>query len=86
MGPQNSLFSIVILITMLALAHMTSSRHIDLPRNEVAEQRLRAKFYSTFLRYFSAIPKYEQAKNEETSPVYAVSRREVPGGPNPLHN
>ncbi|GFZ15319.1 hypothetical protein Acr_24g0015090 [Actinidia rufa] len=86
MGPQNSLFSLMILITMLALAHMTSSRHIDLLRNEVAEQRLRAKFYSTFSGYFSAIPKYEQAENEENSPVYAVSLREVPDGPNPLHN
>ncbi|KAL8050918.1 hypothetical protein ABFX02_06G111300 [Erythranthe guttata] len=49
------------------------------------EERIRAKFNSTFRKYFSTVTRYSTKKNEGKK-FHAVSRRAVPSGPNPLHN
>lgn len=51
---------------------------------------IKTNFLKTFFRYFGVIPKYAQLKinsnNNKGKTVHVVSRRLVPGGPNPLHN
>lgn len=57
---------------------------------------INTNFLKTFFRYFGVIPKYAQLKINSNSnknknkgkgkTVHVVSRRLVPGGPNPLHN
>ncbi|CAK9160968.1 unnamed protein product [Ilex paraguariensis] len=62
-------------------------RYIGHPANDdEAEERLRAKFFSTFSRYFSVIPDFAKSMNLENNQMHTVSHRLVPSGPNPLHN
>ncbi|XAR66211.1 hypothetical protein NMG60_11012356 [Bertholletia excelsa] len=79
----NSKLSLVPLIILILLVHTCNCRQIQRLRNEEADQRLRAKYYSTFAQYSSHIPRQPEAGKD---PVYEVSHRLVPGGPNPLHN
>lgn len=84
MRVQTSLLVFMIFLIILAEVRLSSSRQINQAANE---ERIRAKFSSTFLRYFSTIPHYsgwEENKGEKK--LHTVSRRLVPCGPNPLHN
>ncbi|KAF7147542.1 hypothetical protein RHSIM_Rhsim03G0179400 [Rhododendron simsii] len=87
MRPQNFQLPLIVIIIVLARLQVSSCRHLDRhARTEESEQRLRAKFYSAFLKYFGTIPKYHRAEDKGYDPVFAVSRRLVPAGPNALHN
>lgn len=69
------------------LVHGTTCR--DIKRsigNGETEQGSETKHSSTFLQALSAIFKASESSNNKIKEVHSVSRRLVPGGPNPLHN
>ncbi|KAL2550368.1 methyl-CpG-binding domain-containing protein 13 [Forsythia ovata] len=49
----------------IAEVHITSCRHIKSAANEENEQRIRERFFSTFLRYFNTIPHYAELKENK---------------------
>ncbi|CAL5364358.1 unnamed protein product [Camellia sinensis] len=86
MRTQNSPILVIFFIITLLLVHIASCRHIHQTRNEEAEQRLRAKYFSTFSKYLSAIHARAENRKNNSPAAYEVSHRTVPCGPNPLHN
>ncbi|GAA0186116.1 DNA photolyase [Lithospermum erythrorhizon] len=54
--------------------------------DERQQQRIRAKFVSSFRRYFSVIPSHYAELKKKKCEAHMVSRHEVPGGPKHLHN
>ncbi|KAH7867578.1 hypothetical protein Vadar_015516 [Vaccinium darrowii] len=87
MRPQSFQGPLIVLIIVLALVQVSSCRQLDrYTRTEESERRLRAKFNSAFFRYFKTIPKYQRAEDQGNYPVFTVSHRLVPCGPNALHN
>lgn len=84
MGIRRTSFLFIIFILISAQLHLCSCRLINHTANE---EKIRAKFYSFFHRYFSTIPQYSGwSKNTKAREFHTVSRRVVPCGPNPLHN
>lgn len=76
---------IVFVFMMILLSGFRCSREYPL-YNEEAEEMLRTKFLTTFVRHFGVIPEYADAKKNKVKAIHVVSRRLVPGGPDPLHN
>ncbi|KAL7108414.1 hypothetical protein ACP275_06G111000 [Erythranthe tilingii] len=76
-------FLFIIFIVVSSQVRLSGSRLINDSAND--EERIRAKFDSTFRKYFSTVTRYSTKKNEGKK-LRAVSRRAVPSGPNPLHN
>ncbi|KAL7147489.1 hypothetical protein ABFS83_06G110800 [Erythranthe nasuta] len=76
-------FLFIIFIVVSSQVRFSNSRLIRDSAND--EERMRAKFDSTFRKYFSTVTRYSTKKNEGKK-LHAVSRRAVPSGPNPLHN
>ncbi|XVF51527.1 hypothetical protein PTKIN_Ptkin04bG0191900 [Pterospermum kingtungense] len=70
---------------MVATIHLSSCRYIHrslTSDSEAAEQTSKTEF-STI--HFPAMSP-EASRAEKSPPIYEVSYRTVPGGPNPLHN
>lgn len=87
---SHSLPFLLLLITFLMISpHLASCRGISRRSTEEGAQKSpAAEFYSKFAQRFPA--KIPGARNREkemnTDPTFGVSKRVVPGGPNPLHN
>lgn len=86
MGIQKLRFPLlVIFIIMLAISQLSSCRHIRQASEEAQQQASKAQFKTWFSRHSSA-PAPGEYDGDEIDPIYGVSHRSVPGGPNPLHN
>lgn len=86
MGIQQSAFPLLVVL-ILAVAHLSNGRQI--PRLAKEEtHRISAEFDSRFSNYFSAAAAAPagSGNGEQAAPVYEASYRNVPTGPNPLHN
>ncbi|PKU64567.1 CLAVATA3/ESR (CLE)-related protein 12 [Dendrobium catenatum] len=53
---------------------------------EVVRMRLEAKPSSPSTGYFSQTFSKDKEEEDDLDPLYGVSKRFVPQGPNPLHN
>lgn len=84
MGIQKLRFPLLIFIIMLAISQLSSCRHIR-QASEEAQQASKAEFEPRFSTHSSA-PAPGEYGGDEIDPIYGVSHRSVPGGPNPLHN
>ncbi|XVF52858.1 hypothetical protein PTKIN_Ptkin05aG0052300 [Pterospermum kingtungense] len=72
------------MIILAATIHLSSCRYLHRSlKSEVEETTTTNTKFST--RHFPA-KSPEASKAEKSQPVYEVSYRTVPGGPNPLHN
>lgn len=81
-------FQFQLLISALIIsAHLASCRSIG-GRTEVSVKSPTVEFYSRFGRRFPAkiLGTRSRESKAETDPIYGVSKRAVPGGPDPLHN
>ncbi|KAG2681230.1 hypothetical protein I3843_11G134600 [Carya illinoinensis] len=85
MGSQYLRVSFVVLVIILALSQQSTCRHIHKNMGEKTKQTDKFNFSSKFSRYFST-ESGEGSNKVGTDPTYGVSLRQVPGGPNPLHN
>ncbi|EOY24670.1 Uncharacterized protein TCM_016213 [Theobroma cacao] len=81
----NPKFSFLVFMIILATSHLSSSRYIHRSLSSEAEQTTRAEFSTSPLWHFPA-KSSEASRAEKSQPIYGVSYRTVPGGPNPLHN
>ncbi|KAF5938631.1 hypothetical protein HYC85_022890 [Camellia sinensis] len=72
----------ILIVMMLAISLISNGRHIH---RITTEESSTDKFNWKFSQHFSAEAP-EESRNNEADPVYQVSHRTVPGGPNPLHN
>ncbi|PSS11424.1 CLE12p like [Actinidia chinensis var. chinensis] len=89
MGIQNPGFPILILV-ILTITQLSNGRHLHIRITiEASQERSTNEFYPRFSNHFSttaAAAAPEKSRNDQVDPVYEVSHRTVPGGPNPLHN
>jgi len=87
MAVQYSRLSLLILMTILMLSQLSScckagrwmSKEIKQKEKSTSSQRLSISWL--FYRKTQQGP-----STEKVHPIYGVSLRDVPGGPNPLHN
>lgn len=77
--------SFLFLTTMLIIAQLSSCRTIQ-RRGDELHRSLTAKFFPKFAKQVSTKSFKDNNTKDQIDPVYGVSMREVPGGPNPLHN
>lgn len=90
MGIQQSAALALLVVLILAVAHLSNGRQI--PRLAKEEtRRTSPEFDSRFSNYFSAAEAAAAApagsgNGDQAAPVYEASYRSVPTGPNPLHN
>ncbi|KAI7989590.1 CLAVATA3/ESR (CLE)-related protein 14 [Camellia lanceoleosa] len=86
MGIQHPVVPILIMIMMmLAISEPSNGRNLHRIATEGTGERFRNEFYSRFSQHLSATAP-EESENEQIDPVYGVSHRTIPAGPNPLHN
>ncbi|XWS61806.1 hypothetical protein CRYUN_Cryun07bG0156900 [Craigia yunnanensis] len=78
----NPKFSFMFFMIILATIHLSSCRYIHRSLSSEAEQTINTEFST---RHFPA-KSPEASRAEKSQPIYEVSYRTVPGGPNPLHN
>ncbi|KAI3421529.1 uncharacterized protein J3R85_012226 [Psidium guajava] len=84
MKTPNYRLTLLLLTTMLIIAQLSSCRTIQRTGNEL-HRSLMAKFFPEFAKQVST-KAFKDNNKDEIDPVYGVSKRQVPGGPNPLHN
>ncbi|KAK4748599.1 hypothetical protein SAY87_015185 [Trapa incisa] len=80
---------LLIIAFLMIPPHLTSCRSISSSsRTGMSHKPPTSVFYSRFSQQFTMdIPAARTRDDEtETNQVYGVSKRMVPGGPNPLHN
>ncbi|KAJ0106249.1 hypothetical protein Patl1_18742 [Pistacia atlantica] len=77
----NPKFPFLVLLIILAACQLSSSRYLHTTTSEETS----TEFHPTFSWHFPAKAP-ESSGKEATDPLYGVSYRTVPGGPNPLHN
>ncbi|CAK7335493.1 unnamed protein product, partial [Dovyalis caffra] len=85
--PNQRLSSFLFLMIILAVSQLSSCRHLhinlgDQTKKAAAETEVSPQFSL----HFPAQAPEGSSKDEKDDPVYGVSFRTVPGGPNPLHN
>ncbi|KAE8694690.1 Detected protein of unknown function [Hibiscus syriacus] len=73
-------------LIILGFVQATSCRYLDPAASKEIDQRLKDKYSAVFLSSLSAIRSHGKPVTEPITSFHAVSRRLVPGGPNPLHN
>ncbi|KAL6986208.1 hypothetical protein U1Q18_019588 [Sarracenia purpurea var. burkii] len=79
----------ILIVVILAISQVSNGRHLQRIITEGrTDERFTSKFYARFSKRFSeaAAAAPGQAGKDPVNPVYGVSHRTVPGGPNPLHN
>lgn len=80
-------FIVIIIIIILAISQLSSCRYV--PKTTTDDQETQqtdtTEIHTKFSRHFPAKAP-EASRKEVANPVYGVSYRAVPGGPNPLHN
>ncbi|KAK4558160.1 hypothetical protein RGQ29_007785 [Quercus rubra] len=75
----------VVFVIALAISQQSNCRQIYNSNSEEAKSRDKNNFYSRYSWHFSAKALVGSTK-DDIDPVYGVSLRTVPQGPNPLHN
>ncbi|KAK3434398.1 hypothetical protein EUGRSUZ_D01882 [Eucalyptus grandis] len=85
MKTPGSKLMFLLLTTMLIIAQLSSCRSIQRTGDE-SHRSLTAKFFPKYAQQVSTKAFEDNNSKDEIDPVYGVSKREVPGGPNPLHN
>ncbi|KAL3650487.1 hypothetical protein CASFOL_006890 [Castilleja foliolosa] len=77
------LVTFTIILFLLVITPKFNCRQINNPPSQEFEQiRIRSKFNSFFLKHFKTAYPYDDLKKK----MHVVVRREVPTGPNALHN
>ncbi|XVF10642.1 hypothetical protein REPUB_Repub07fG0200000 [Reevesia pubescens] len=79
----NPKFSFIFFMIILATIQLSSCRYIHRSLSSEADQQTTNTEFSTW--HFPA-KSPEASRAENSQPIYEVSYRTVPGGPNPLHN
>jgi len=77
---------IFLIIIILAISQLSSCRHLHIKIGDQNKQRAEADVFTQLSWHFPAKASEGSSKDEIDDPVYGVSYRAVPGGPNPLHN
>lgn len=83
-SPHLSLTLIILLLALLI--QMATCRHVNHVTAAETGQGSRTKYTSMFLESISAIVSSMESHDNKIHHMHTVSRRLVPGGPNPLHN
>lgn len=79
-------FIVIIIIIILAISQLSSCRYVPKTTDDQETQQTdTTKIHTKFSWHFPAKGP-EASRKEVANPVYGVSYRAVPGGPNPLHN
>lgn len=80
-------FIVVIIIIILAISQLSSCRHVHkrISDDQETKQIDTTEIHTKFSWHFPAKAP-EESRKEVANPIYGVSYRAVPGGPNPLHN
>ncbi|CAH1451435.1 unnamed protein product [Lactuca virosa] len=89
MGIQHAGIRILaITVFILVVAPVSNSRNIHRITIEGFNQRFQPKHhsYSKHPWHTTAAAAPKESRNYNTDPITGVSKRETPGGPNPLHN
>lgn len=80
-------FIVITIIIILAISQLSSCRYV--PKTTTDDQETQqtdtTEIHTKFSWHFPAKAP-EASRKEVANPVYGVSHRAVPGGPNPLHN
>ncbi|KAJ6415230.1 hypothetical protein OIU84_004089 [Salix udensis] len=82
----NPRLSFIFLMIILATSQLSSCRHLHIKIGDQNKPRAEAQVFTQFSWHFPAKASQGSSKDEIDDPVYGVSYRTVPGGPNPLHN
>ncbi|KAG5249297.1 hypothetical protein OIU77_027121 [Salix suchowensis] len=82
----NPRLSFIFLMIILASSQLSSCRHLHIKIGDQNKPRAEAQEFAQFSWHFPAKASQGSSKDEIDDPVYGVSYRTVPGGPNPLHN
>ena len=85
-NPNPRLSFIFLIIIILAISQLSSCRHLHIKIGDQNKQRAEADVFTQLSWHFPAKASEGSSKDEIDDPVYGVSYRAVPGGPNPLHN
>ncbi|KAI4326985.1 hypothetical protein L6164_019494 [Bauhinia variegata] len=86
MAVQYSRFSFVIFMIILMMTPKLSSccQNRRCMSKEIKQQTPESNSFPQF-SWYTHVAKQEPSR-DEIYPIYGVSLRDVPGGPNPLHN
>ncbi|KAK7855759.1 hypothetical protein CFP56_026413 [Quercus suber] len=76
---------LVVFVITLAISQQSNCRQIYKSNSEEAKPGDKNNFYSRYSWHFSAKALVGSTK-DDINPIYGVSLRTVPQGPNPLHN
>ncbi|BFG31683.1 hypothetical protein CerSpe_179570 [Prunus speciosa] len=76
----------VVFMIMLMISQISSYRHIHRVTAKESKQTDKSESYSRFSWHFSTESPEGSSSRDEIGPRKGVSLREVPQGPNPLHN
>ncbi|KAJ1406034.1 hypothetical protein SESBI_25486 [Sesbania bispinosa] len=88
MAVQYSRLSLLILMVILMISQLSSCcAATRWMRKEVKQTEKRSSFQQFSISPWHFYTKTQQGPStKEVHPIYGVSLRDVPGGPNPLHN
>ncbi|GMJ04833.1 CLAVATA3/ESR-RELATED 14 [Hibiscus trionum] len=79
-NPKSSF--VFFMIILAASIHLSSCGFVHRSLSNEAEETMNTEFPT----WHSPAESPEESRAEKSRPVYQVSYRAVPGGPNPLHN
>jgi hypothetical protein len=85
MGPQYLRLSFVVFVIILTISQQSTCRYMSKRVSEKTKRRENFNSSSQFSWHFSAKGQEGYGK-DDIDPAFGVSLREVPAGPNPLHN
>ncbi|KAK7399233.1 hypothetical protein VNO78_10412 [Psophocarpus tetragonolobus] len=87
MAVQYSRLSLLILVIILMISLLSSCCEAARWMSKEIEQTEKSSFSHQFSVSWHFYTKTQVVPNtEDAHPIYGVSLRDVPGGPNPLHN
>lgn len=85
MGNQYPRVSFLFIMVMLSFCQLSDCRSIHRSTAEGTTTHMKPGLHSSFPSRFPAEAP-GAVNNPHTDPIYGMSERTVPGGPNPLHN
>ncbi|XAR70323.1 hypothetical protein NMG60_11027135 [Bertholletia excelsa] len=77
---------IILIMAMLALSQLSNGRLLYTTATEETGKNFQEQSYSQSSSHTISATDSQDPGNLTADPVYEVSHRTVPGGPNPLHN
>nr|KYP65599.1 hypothetical protein KK1_011848 [Cajanus cajan] len=87
MAVQYSRLSLLILMIILTISQLSSCCEASRWMSKEIKQTEKSNFSQQFSISWHFYTKTQQGPStKEVHPIYGVSLRDVPGGPNPLHN